>query len=112
MTRVLYEQTTGLGVTSSLVQLAGDDGLTYVHQQDCRPILEQNKREANAYDPAAERRSGGWRKVASIPYPLMLRLEAVGIVHRGQVLDEKAFWRFLSDPDNRGLRCDNGARLA
>ena len=112
MTETIFQQVGGLGVTSSLIRQAGDDGLVFKHQQDCAPILEQNKREALAYDPAPERRSGGWRKIASIPYPVMLRLEAAGIVYRGKVLDEKAFFRFLSDPDVRGLRTDNGARLA
>jgi hypothetical protein len=111
MTRVLYRQTSGLGVTSSLVQLAGDDHLTVVTEQDCKPLLEQNRREANAYDPALERRSGGYRKIASLPPPVLARLHAVGIMYRNQVLDEKAFRDFLNDPDNRGLRCDNGRRI-
>ena len=112
MTETVFQQTGRLGVTSSLIRQAGDDGLTFKHAQDVGPLLEQNKREALVYDPAPERRSGGWRKIASIDFTTMLKLERAGIVHRGRVLDERAFLRFLSDPDNRALRTDNGKRLA
>ena len=79
--------------------------------QDCAPILEQNRREANAWERAHQNNPIRARKVASIPFVVWQQLQQLGIVKGFRVLDEPAFLALLSDPDLRGLRCDNGARL-
>jgi hypothetical protein len=103
-----------LGVRSTLLSDA-DWGPNAVirREQDCRDILAQNRREANAFQPAMQRNAMGARKIASIPLVLMDWFKRWGIVDkRGRVVDERAFLRALSDPDLRYLRTDNGRRLA
>jgi hypothetical protein len=103
-----------LGVRSTLLSDA-DWGPNAVirREQDCRAILAQNRREANAFRPAMQANALGARKIASIPVVLMDWFKRWGIVdRRGRVVDERAFLRALSDPDLRYLRTDNGRRLA
>jgi hypothetical protein len=103
-----------LGVRSTLLSDA-DWGPNAVirREQDCRAILEQNRREANAFQPEMQRNAIGARKIASIPLVLMDWFKRWGIVDkRGRVVDERAFLRALSDPELRYLRTDNGRRLA
>jgi hypothetical protein len=81
--------------------------------QDVDTILEQNARDAAAYQPgAAARRPGGFRHVARIPLVVWGQLRELGIVQGNRVVDEQRFLRFLSERDVRKLRTDNGRRLA
>jgi hypothetical protein len=80
---------------------------------DATGIIEQNKRDAIGYSARWQHTNpGGFRHVARIPFPEWLELQSRGIVQGLRVVDERAFLRHISDPDNRKLRCDNGARLA
>lgn len=82
------------------------------HQQDTRPILEDNKRWANAYERAWQDNPIRARRVASIPFVVWQQLERMGVVSGMRVIDERRFLRLLSDPELRFLRTDNGGRLA
>lgn len=84
--------------------------------QDVTPILEANRQDQIAYEPRFQANPMRLRRVASIPFVVMIALERMGIVERGRagfrIRDHQAFMRFLSDPDNRALRTDSGKRLA
>jgi hypothetical protein len=81
------------------------------HEQDVVPILDANKRDANAFEPAS--RPMGLRHIARIPNVVALQMMQRGLLdYHGRVADERALLRFLSDPEHRYLRVDNGRRLA
>lgn len=108
---VLFDQVGRMGVRSTV--LVDETGRPLIRTaQACAPILEQNKREANAYEPRMQRNPIRARKVASIPFVVWAQLEQIGIVKGTRVIDEPAFLAFLSDRDLRALRTDNGRRLA
>jgi hypothetical protein len=114
MSVIWLDEMNHLGVRSTLLSDA-DWGPNAVirREQDCRAILEQNRREANAYEARFQRNAIGARKIASIPIVLMDWFKRWGIVDkRGRVVDERAFLRALSDPELRHLRTDNGRPLA
>ena len=107
---MLFDQLDRTGVHTSLFH---DEGrLVLRTHQPVAGILEENRQAALAYDPAPERRSGGFRRVAQIPFVVWQQLEQLGIVQGMRVVDERAFLRMLSDPELRFLRTDNGRRLA
>lgn len=82
------------------------------HHQNVVPILDQNKRDANAFE-GGKKNPMGLRHVARIPNVVALQLMQRGLLdYRGRVGDADALLRFLSDPENRHLRTDNGRRLA
>ena len=80
-----------------------EDGLTFVHSQNTRPIVEQCKREAAAFDPLVRRDTV---KVASIPLVIWRQLQRLGITN-----DEQALFKWLNDPDNRVFRTDDASTL-
>jgi hypothetical protein len=81
------------------------------HQQNVDPILETNRRDANAYQPGV--RPLGLRHIARLPNVVVLQLQQAGLLdYKGRPADERKLLRFLSDPENRYLRTDNGRRLA
>lgn len=85
--------------------------------QDVAPILEANKAAQLGFERRFARNPLSLRRVASIPLVVMQQLAQRGVVQLTRaggyrVLDERAFLRFLSDPDHRWLRTDNGQRLA
>lgn len=90
-----------------------ETGLPLIRQtQDVAPILAANQRDAAAYDRARTARNpGGFRHVARIPLVVVAQLRQLGIMRGMEVVDEQRFMQFLSDPDVRKLRADNGARL-
>jgi hypothetical protein len=106
-----FDQVSRYGVRSSLFNDADHRTPIIRTEQNCAPILDQNRREANAWQPSYQRNPIGARKIASIPFVVWAQLEKVGIVKGTRVLDERAFLAFLSDPDLRALRTDNGRRL-
>ena len=90
-TRVIRNSETGLPVI--------------VTKQDTTPILDDNKRIASMFDPLAMR--GKPRMVANIPQVLVQWLQEKGIWH-----DQKRLRKFLSRPDMKWLRTDDGRPLA
>ncbi len=80
-----------------------EDGLTFVHSQNVKPIVEQCKREAAAFDPLVRRDTV---KVASIPLVIWRQLQRLGITN-----DEKALNAWLDNRDNRVFRTDDGRKL-
>jgi hypothetical protein len=110
VTEVLFDQVGRSGMRSTV--LLDETGRPLIRSsQPVAAILEQNKREANAWQPEFQRNAIRARKVASIPFVVYKQLEAAGIVKGTRILDEKAFLAFLSDRDHRLLRTDNGGRL-
>lgn len=115
MTAIRYEEIGRLGVSSALIQEAGERGLLLRHRQDVTPILESNRQEQSNYNPRWQHANrAGIRKVASIPFVVWQKFAEWGIVslHPFKVLDERRLLRILSDPEMRWLRTDNAARLA
>jgi hypothetical protein len=107
----LYDSVSPLALTRATVFRDSDGTPMIRHHQNVVPVLEANKRDANAFEPGP--RTAGWRRVACIPNVIALQLMQRGLLdYRGRVGDERALLRFLSDPENRHLRTDNGRRLA
>lgn len=78
-----------------------------VQRQNLTPILDDAKRAAGAFDPYAVRKNAaGIRRVASIPVVVVAQLKARGIWQ-----DRKRLLRWLSDPENRAFRTDDGGKL-
>ena len=68
--------------------------------QDVEPLVEANKRLYNRYDERGQNFKGdGFHRVAAIPPVVMMDLEKRGILK-----DQKAFLRWLDDPENRHFR--------
>lgn len=110
MTETLFDQVGRTGVRSTV--LLDEGGRPLIRSsQDCAPILDQNRREANDWQPHYQRNPIGARKIASIPFVVWQQLQQCGVVKGTRVVDEPAFLALLSDPDLRALRCDNGRRL-
>lgn len=109
---VLFDQVARNGVHSSVYTDADHRTPIIRASQNCAAIVADNRRAAAAYQREMDRNKLGLRKIASIPFVVWKQLEQIGIVKGAKVIDEKAFLALLSDPDLRGLRCDNGARLA
>jgi hypothetical protein len=78
-----------------------DDGgkMTIRNAQDAEPIVERNKRWQN--DDQGKGKT--FRHVAHIPLVTWLDLEKSGIAR-----DDKAFAKWLNDPDNRAFRVWRG----
>jgi hypothetical protein len=94
-----------------------DRGLVVRHDQETAPMIDANRREANDWTPAMQRNPGGFRKVASIPFVVMMQLCRSGVCEMTReggfkVVNERDFLKVLSQRDLRGLRTDNGGRLA
>lgn len=113
MAVIWLDEVSHLGVRSTLLSDADWPTAVIRRSQDCRAIIEANRREANDFAPRSQHNAIGARKIASIPVVLLDWFKQWGIVDkRGRVTDERAFLRALSDPELRGLRTDNGRRLA
>jgi hypothetical protein len=109
---VLYEASNTEACTHTRVVVDHETGLPLIiKRQNTRPIVEANKRRANAVDRHQQRRrrlkGAGTTQIASIPIVVWHRLVALGI-HR----DEKALLKWLSERDNRAFRVDDGRKLA
>jgi hypothetical protein len=112
--RVLYQRLNGATRTRTVIERDAQTGVPLIRQvQDTRPILDQNQRDASAFDRArVARNPGGFRHIARIPLVVLAQLRQLGIVEGMTVVDEKRFLQFLSDSQVRKLRTDDGARLA
>ena len=84
-----------------------DNGKVIETKQDVSDIVERNKREYN-------NNSTKWgddvfdNKIASIPMTVVDKLNQQGIMRGFHVLDQKAFFKWLNDPDNRFFRTKQG----
>ncbi len=70
-------------------------------EQNVEDLVEQNKAISN--EITSLDRHGEMRRVASIPLNVYMELREKGIVQ-----DQKAFKRWLNDPDNRFFRTSPG----
>ena len=76
-------------------------------KQDVTDIIEKNKQEYN-------NSSTKWgedvfdNKIASIPLTVVDNLNKQGIMRGFHVLDQKKFFAWLNDPDNRFFRTKQG----
>ena len=86
-----------------------DNGLVIETRQDITDILEDNNNQRKYTDKRTR-----WgddlfdNKIASIPLTVFDELNKRGIVRGFQVIDQKAFKKFLNDPDNRVFRTREG----
>ena len=91
------------------VHADGEGGIVIQTRQDVSDIVEQNKKEYNAYDERSR-----WsdqlfgNKVASIPMTVIDDLNKAGIMRGFAVLDDKRFALWLNDPMNRAWRTRTG----
>lgn len=103
--RTIYESYNP--VTRRATEVTSDsDGLTFIHSQDTRPIVESAKALASNFDPIAARPAHGFTHVARIPRVIWNELERLGITQ-----DEKAMNRWLDERDNRVFRVDDARKL-
>jgi hypothetical protein len=114
VTRPFYEDSNDTTRIRTEICADAETGLPVLRAvQDVAPILEQNDRDRADYDAAkAARTPGGFRHIARIPMVVVRQLRDAGIIKGMTVVDEVRFFKFLSERDNRRLRCDNGKRLA
>ena len=93
--------------------LREDGRLLILHRQQTLPILEANHVAQTLYDPVNERRSDmRLRYVARIPWVAVLVLNRMGIMRGVTVIDQKAFYKIVTDSNEfRRFRTDNGRRL-
>ncbi len=87
------------GVTSYWIYDESTDTATIKTVQDVQPLIELNKADFNE----APKGWGEGRRVASIPIAVFTDLQQKGITK-----DEKAFKRWLNDPENRFFRTRPG----
>lgn len=78
-----------------------DDKVVIATEQDVTAIIEENKALHNLVTSID--RWGDMRRVAQIPIGLFFDLQKQGVTR-----DEKAFKRWLNDPDNRFFRTSPG----
>lgn len=79
-----------------------DNELVIENTQDAEPIIETNRALYNSVDERAPWK-GGMHRVASLPLTVMLDLQRRGILD-----DQKAFRKWLNDPENRHFRTRPG----
>jgi hypothetical protein len=93
-------------VTQRATEVTSDsDGLTFIHSQNTKPIVESAKALAANFDPLAKR-PDEIVHVARIPRVVWNELERLGITR-----DQKALDRWLNERDNRVFRTDDGRKL-
>lgn len=79
-----------------------DGEVTIETRYDVEPVVDLAKAEYNSTDERA--RWKDLQRVARIPMPLVFQLQEKGIGPR----DQKAFKKWLNDPDNRVFRTRPG----
>lgn len=77
-----------------------DDGFYIETVTDVETVVDIAKEE---YKESAGSRFGGIAKIASIPMGIYMKLQREGVLH-----DQKAFRKWLNDPDNRVFRTRPG----
>lgn len=96
--------TDGFGV-ENVHYFDNETGLSTIRSEvDAQWLLDFNRKQFND----ANRRFGDLCKVASLDAVTTMKLHEMGIMQKGQVVDQKAFYRWLNDPDNRYFRTHPG----
>lgn len=98
----LLESDAVTGIVRRFHSDSADENFTITREQDVTEIINRNKREFASVDERA--RWGTRTLVARIPMVLMADLMLKGIPQ-----DDKAFGRWLDDPDNRVFRTRPGS---
>jgi hypothetical protein len=102
----LYDAWNPVTRRSTEIVTDSETGLPVIIQvQDLKPIIEANKRQANAFDKHAKR-PDDITHVARIPMVVWQRLMRLGIAK-----DPKALNAWLDERDNRVFRTDDARRL-
>lgn len=99
----LTKTKTTFGYEESSSGRESDDSIVIQTQVDVTDIVESNKRRFNEVDRHQPWGDGFGTKVASIPLTLLHELRQKGILN-----DQKAFKKWLNDPDNRAFRTRGG----
>ena len=76
-------------------------------QEDLTPYIEANKEAYNSADSKWSNKLFG-NRIASIPNIVIDQLNKDGIMQGFQVIDQKRFFNWLNDPDNRFFRTKPG----
>ena len=85
---------------------ANDDAVIR-QQEDLTPYLEANKQAYNNSDSKWSDRLFG-NRIASIPNIVIDQLNKDGIMQGFAIIDQKRFFKWLNDPDNRFFRTKQG----
>ena len=89
------------------VGLNDKDEITFKQSQDVTDLIEANKQEYNNAETKWSDQLFG-NKVASIPFTAVDKLNKQGIMQGFKVLDQKRFFAWLNDPENRFFRTKPG----
>jgi len=89
------------------VGLNDKEEITIKQEQDVSDLIEANKQEYNNADTKSSDRLFG-NKIASIPFTAIDKLNKQGIMKGYEVLDQKRFFAWLNDRDNRFFRTKPG----
>lgn len=93
-----------VGRKRTVLHHAADGAMTFETVQDVQPIADVAQALYNsASDYGPSRWAGDHHRVATIPMPMLMELDRIGIAR-----DAKAFLRWLDHPDNRLFRCKPG----
>jgi hypothetical protein len=95
----VFSQDPVYGITTYWHYDESTDTATLQKSQEVEGLLDINKAHFND----APNRWGDWSRVASIPLTVYQELKTKGVVD-----DERAFKRWLNDPDNRFFRTRPG----
>ena len=76
-------------------------------QEDLTPYIEANKEAYNNADSKWSDRVFG-NRIASIPNIVIDQLNKDGVMRGFQIIDQKRFFKWLNDPDNRFFRTKPG----
>ena len=103
---ILPSQEGSITIENNMRKFIKHDGVVETNQ-DVTDIIEKNKKEYN-------NSSTKWgndvfdNKIASIPLTVVDDLNKQGIMRGFHVLDQKKFFAWLNDPDNRFFRTKQG----
>jgi len=89
------------------VGLNDKEEITIKQEQDVSDLIEANKQEYNNADTKWSDRLFG-NKIASIPFTAIDKLNKQGIMKGYEILDQKRFFAWLNDRDNRFFRTKPG----
>ena len=101
------KQYTDYNNKTTKVGLNDKDELTFEQSQDVSDLVEANKKEYNAADTKWSDKLMG-NKVASVPFAAIDKLNKQGIMKGYKMLDQKRFFAWLNDPENRFFRTKPG----
>ena len=88
-----------------------DEGdIAVTHVEDVGDLLDANKALANHNGKHIGRNKDEWRHLARIPMTVYFELMRQKIISEDgySIVDQKAFRRWLNDPDNRYFRTSEG----